>query len=180
MRVRHMRPRRACPRSCVPCAPHDTPCLQADTNKTIPARHCVCMCVGARARACVCVGVCVCVCRVSMGRALRVFFVLCVRRYIPVSFNQAIGATTPFFTAVLALMLQVRQKQTHTQTHTNKETISEGAAAVCGYTRVCVCYEYVTRLCVLCSCGLVLTGRQGAHRNLCILSTSSGGDSNSQ
>lgn len=29
-------------------------------------------------------------------------------RYLPVSFNQAIGATTPFFTAVLAFLLQVR------------------------------------------------------------------------
>ena len=27
-------------------------------------------------------------------------------RFIPVSFNQAIGATTPFFTAILALLLQ--------------------------------------------------------------------------
>lgn len=27
-------------------------------------------------------------------------------KYIPVSFNQAIGATTPFFTAVFALLLQ--------------------------------------------------------------------------
>ena len=29
-------------------------------------------------------------------------------RYIPVSFNQAIGATTPFFTAVLAFVVQQR------------------------------------------------------------------------
>lgn len=27
-------------------------------------------------------------------------------KYIPVSFNQAIGATTPFFTAIFALLLQ--------------------------------------------------------------------------
>lgn len=27
-------------------------------------------------------------------------------KYIPVSFNQAIGATTPFFTAIFALLMQ--------------------------------------------------------------------------
>lgn len=27
-------------------------------------------------------------------------------KYIPVSFNQAVGATTPFFTAIFAVMLQ--------------------------------------------------------------------------
>lgn len=32
-------------------------------------------------------------------------------RFIPVSFNQAIGATTPFFTALLSLFI-MRQKET--------------------------------------------------------------------
>jgi drug/metabolite transporter (DMT)-like permease len=27
-------------------------------------------------------------------------------KHIPVSFNQAVGATTPFFTAILALLMQ--------------------------------------------------------------------------
>ncbi len=41
---------------------------------------------------------------ISADRWLRLYT---HRSYIPVNFNQAIGATTPFFTAILAYLFQV-------------------------------------------------------------------------
>ena len=48
-------------------------------------------------------------------------------KYIPVSFNQAIGATTPFFTAIFALLMQGE--------HLGATAVAAAAAALCRHSR---------------------------------------------
>jgi drug/metabolite transporter (DMT)-like permease len=71
-------------------------------------------------------------------------------RYIPVSFNQAIGATTPFFTAVLSLLIQ--HKRESTVTYASLVPVVTGIVVATGF-------DPSFHLLGFCACLLATAGR---------------------
>lgn len=70
-------------------------------------------------------------------------------RYLPVSFNQAVGATTPFFTAVFAYLMTLKREAW--LTYVTLIPVVTGVIIASGVRRTSTFYFFIIQIaCVLC------------------------------